>query len=78
MWCVGVFAYELLAGKAPFYHLSRQETFKRIGEAAPTYPTFFSKEAVDFIGQMLRKVPEERMSASDALEHPFLTQLGSK
>ena len=58
MWCIGVFAYELLAGKAPFYHFSRQETMKRIGEATPTYPSHFSKTAVDFIEKLLKKVPE--------------------
>ena len=38
LWCIGVFAFELLAGKAPFYHLSRQETLKKIGQATPSYP----------------------------------------
>lgn len=57
MWCIGVFAYELLAGKTPFYHFSRQETFKRIGEASPTFPSFFSPQAADFIDKLLKKVP---------------------
>jgi serine/threonine protein kinase len=30
LWCVGVLAYELLAGRPPFYHISRQETFNKI------------------------------------------------
>ena len=48
---------------------------KRIGEATPTYPNFFSKKAVDFIEKLLKKVPEERMCAPDTLLHPFLTQV---
>ncbi len=24
LWCLGVLAYELLVGKAPFYHISRK------------------------------------------------------
>ena len=28
--CLGVLTYELLVGKAPFYHISRKETMKRI------------------------------------------------
>lgn len=24
LWCLGVLAFELLAGKAPFYHISRK------------------------------------------------------
>lgn len=30
LWCLGVLTYELLVGKAPFYHISRKETMKRI------------------------------------------------
>jgi len=58
MWCVGVLAYELITGRPPFYHLSKQETFRRIEEATPSFPTSMSKEATDFIGGLLRKVPE--------------------
>lgn len=30
LWCLGVLAFELLVGKAPFYHISRKETIKKI------------------------------------------------
>ena len=30
IWAVGVLAYEMLTGKAPFYNLSRKETMKSI------------------------------------------------
>lgn len=30
LWCLGVLAYELLVGKAPFFHFSRKETMKKI------------------------------------------------
>ena len=30
LWCLGVLAYELLVGKAPFYHISRKQTIKKI------------------------------------------------
>lgn len=42
MWCIGVYTFELLSGKAPFYHLSKAETFKKIEHADPVYPGYFS------------------------------------
>jgi hypothetical protein len=33
-----------------------------------------SKEAIDFIGGLLRKVPEERMSSTEALANLFITK----
>ena len=30
LWCLGVLAYELLVGKAPFYHIKKEETKKKI------------------------------------------------
>ena len=30
LWCLGVMTFELMTGKAPFYHISRKETLKRI------------------------------------------------
>jgi serine/threonine protein kinase len=30
IWAIGVLAFEMLTGKAPFYHISRQETMKSI------------------------------------------------
>ena len=67
--------YELLTGKAPFYHMSRKETIKNIiavEEKVVTYPPTMSKQAVSFIEQLIRKDPQDRMKASEALKHPFL------
>jgi aurora kinase len=30
LWCLGILTYEILVGKAPFYHISRKETMKKI------------------------------------------------
>lgn len=30
LWCLGVLCYELLVGKAPFYHAKIKETMKKI------------------------------------------------
>jgi len=33
LWCLGVLCYELLVGKAPFYHVSRKQTMQKIIKA---------------------------------------------
>lgn len=66
LWCLGVLAFELLAGKAPFYHISRKETMKRImnvESTAITYPENMSENAKSFIENLIKRKPEERMSA---------------
>jgi serine/threonine protein kinase len=66
LWCLGVLAYELLVGKAPFYHISRKETVKKIinvESAAIEFPASMSNEAVSFIDNLIRKNPLERSSA---------------
>lgn len=78
MWCLGVLAYELLVGKAPFYHISRKETMKKIMNVSPSnieFPSSLSKKAVDFIKKLLVKQPEERLNAQGVLKHPFLSHL---
>jgi aurora kinase, other len=75
LWCLGVLTYELLTGKAPFYHLSRKETMKKILNVETesiTYPETMSPQAMDFIEKLIRKDPNERMKAADALKHPYL------
>jgi aurora kinase len=75
LWCLGVLTYELLTGKAPFYHLSRKETMKKILNVETesiTYPETMSAQAVDFIEKLIRKDPNERMKAAEALKHPYL------
>ena len=67
LWCLGVLTFELLAGKAPFYHISRKETMRKIINCeieAVTYPESMSSQAIDFIEKLILKNPEHRMKAS--------------
>jgi serine/threonine protein kinase len=78
LWCIGVLAYELLVGKAPFYHISRKETMKKIMNVDSDqlqFPENISSSAVSFIQNLLKKQPEERMTADALLRHPYLAQL---
>ena len=42
------------------------------------FPASVSKASVSFIEALLRKKPEERMTAHDVLQHPFLVQNRTK
>ena len=67
LWCLGVLTYELMTGKAPFYHISRKETMKKILNVQNNniiYPETMSHTARDFIDKLIRKNPQERIKTS--------------
>jgi serine/threonine protein kinase len=39
------------------------------------FPEGMSEDAKDFIDKLIRKNPEERIKASEALRHPFLKEI---
>ncbi|KAM3929434.1 myosin light chain kinase family member 4 isoform 2-T2 [Leptodactylus fuscus] len=77
MWSVGVIAYMLLSGLSPFLGEDDSETLNNIivsqfdfeGEEFQN----ISEHAKDFISKLLIKEKCWRMSASEALKHPWLT-----
>ena len=62
MWTIGVLAYELSAGFAPFSAENRGETSKKIRNLDYRLPTHFSPELKDFVSRLLLGEPEKRMS----------------
>jgi calcium/calmodulin-dependent protein kinase I len=76
MWSIGVITYILLCGFPPFYGDTVPEIFEQIMEANFDYPEEYwntvSKEAKDFINKLLVVDSDKRMSAGDALKHPWL------
>lgn len=75
MWAIGVICYILLSGRRPFSVHSFKQTLS--GKYSVTDPEWknVSDEAKEFIAMLLRVDPAERMSAKDALQHPWLTQI---
>jgi len=77
MWSIGVITYILLCGFPPFYGDTVPEIFEQIMEANFDYPEEYwgsvSKEAKDFINKLLVVDTSERMQASQALKHPWLS-----
>jgi calcium/calmodulin-dependent protein kinase I len=81
MWSIGVITYILLCGFPPFYGDTVPEIFEQIMEANFDYPEEYwgsvSKEAKDFINKLLVVDSDKRLSAGDALKHPWLATVGA-
>ena len=78
VWACGVIAFILLSGHPPFNAATDPEIHQKIVED----PVMFSqsawkdvtKEAIDFISQMLSKDPSKRPSIASCLKHPWFVQ----
>jgi calcium/calmodulin-dependent protein kinase I len=76
MWGVGIIAYMSLAGYPPFADEDKQVLFSMISKAAYTFNpqdwASISRSAKRFISSLLHVDPGVRMTAEEALEHPWL------
>lgn len=76
MWSIGVITYILLCGYPPFYGDSDSEIFRSVRAAEYDYPSpewdSISMVARNFIDGLLKKNPEERFTAKQALNHQWL------
>jgi calcium-dependent protein kinase len=77
MWSLGVIAYALLFGEAPFEGRDDRETAKKICEGRFTFPsaTRVSSKAQEFIKALLCLDPRKRLSAEEALDHRWLVEV---
>ncbi|GJZ51263.1 CDPK-related kinase 7-like protein [Tanacetum coccineum] len=76
MWSIGVIAYILLCGSRPFWARTESGIFRAVLKADPNFeeapwPTL-SSDAVDFVKRLLNKDYRKRLTASQALSHPWL------
>ncbi len=80
MWACGVIFYWFIYGKMPFEKKSRSELYDAILKEEIEYDenlmrAHTPKEAVDLCQQLLMRDFDERISAMDALKHPFFKKL---
>jgi calcium/calmodulin-dependent protein kinase I len=76
MWSVGVIVFILLGGYPPFYDTVQKELFRKIKAGDYHFHEQFwmgvSDDAKDLIKRFLVVNPDDRLTAADALEHPWL------
>ncbi|XP_039134723.1 CDPK-related kinase 3-like isoform X2 [Dioscorea cayenensis subsp. rotundata] len=76
MWSIGVITYILLCGSRPFWARTESGIFRSVLRADPNFddspwPSVTS-EAKDFVRRLLNKDYRKRMTAVQALTHPWL------
>ncbi|KAJ6816414.1 putative MAP kinase superfamily protein isoform X2 [Iris pallida] len=73
IWSLGCTVLEMLTRQIPYPNLEWQHAFFRIGRGEqPPIPNSLSRDARDFISQCVQVNPEDRPSAAQLLEHPFV------
>ena len=73
-WALGVLAYELTVGSAPFETPSDDETQRLISAVRYRCPSTLSPEAQNFIASLLKRDPSKRMSLKQVKTHPWITK----
>ncbi|KFB42377.1 AGAP001793-PA-like protein [Anopheles sinensis] len=72
LWSLGVLAYELLCGKAPFLANTYEETYRKIMRVQYTVPNDVSKAAGHLISKLLVREPANRMPLENVAIHPWI------
>ncbi|THG11360.1 CDPK-related kinase 1-like isoform X1 [Camellia sinensis] len=76
MWSIGVIAYILLCGSRPFWARSESGIFRAVLKADPSFDEdpwpSLSSDAIDFVKRLLNKDYRKRLTAAQALSHPWL------
>lgn len=76
IWSVGVITYILLCGSRPFWSRTESGIFRSVLRADPNFSDSpwpnVSPEAKDFVKRLLNKDHRKRMTAAQALSHPWL------
>ncbi|XP_058801249.1 calcium/calmodulin-dependent protein kinase type II alpha chain isoform X14 [Phymastichus coffea] len=78
IWACGVILYILLVGYPPFWDEDQHRLYAQIKSGSYDYPTpewdTVTPEAKNLINQMLTVNPNKRITASEALKHPWICQ----
>ncbi|CAK9157009.1 unnamed protein product [Ilex paraguariensis] len=81
VWSIGVITYILLCGRRPFWDKTEDGIFKEVLRNKPDFrrkpwPSI-SNSAKDFVKKLLVKDPRARLTAAQALSHPWVREGGN-
>lgn len=74
MWEAGVLLYEMLTGRTPFGAETEQEMCRHILKLDIRFPQDLDPDAQDLITKLCKLSAEDRISAKEAKEHPFIAK----
>ncbi|KAJ8442742.1 hypothetical protein Cgig2_011012 [Carnegiea gigantea] len=76
IWSVGCTVIEMATGKPPWCQYQEVAALFHIGttKSPPPIPEHLSEDAKDFLRKCLKTEPNERASALELLQHPFVTE----
>ncbi len=76
IWSLGITSLEMAEGKAPYAEIHPMRAIFMIPSKPPpsfSKPDRWSPQFIDFVSRCLVKVPEQRATASELLDHEFIT-----
>ncbi|XP_074560876.1 calcium-dependent protein kinase 18-like [Curcuma longa] len=81
VWSIGVITYILLCGRRPFWDRTEDGIFREVLKNKPDFRRKpwpqVSNSAKDFVKKLLVKDPRVRLTAAQALSHPWVREGGS-
>lgn len=72
MWSCGVILYTMVTGLLPWTRRNQVELFQQIKNCQYRIPVFVSAECSSLIKGLMNPDPSKRLSAEEALNHPFM------